>query len=85
MRWSSGSCATRGSPATSATFLLVNDLVVLILRDRLGDVLGVDPLSTAGMRRWSTEVLTIYRDGLGGTDDSAQSTSDSSPTNRGTP
>ncbi|HEX3132105.1 MAG TPA: TetR/AcrR family transcriptional regulator, partial [Planctomycetota bacterium] len=45
-------------------FLLVNDLAVLILRDRLREVLGVDPLSVDGMRRWSTEVLAIYRDGL---------------------
>jgi AcrR family transcriptional regulator len=52
-------------PEVRAAFLLVNDLAVLILRDRLREVLGVDPLSVDGMRRWSTEVLAIYRDGLG--------------------
>lgn len=47
-----------------AAFLLVNDLAVLILRPRLTEALGVDPLSTAGMRRWAGEVFAIYRDGL---------------------
>jgi TetR/AcrR family transcriptional regulator, regulator of cefoperazone and chloramphenicol sensitivity len=53
-------------PEVRAAFLLVNDLAVLILRDRLREVLGVDPLSAAGMRRWGTEVFAVYRDGLGG-------------------
>lgn len=52
-------------PEVRAAFLLVNDLAVLILRDRLRDVLGVDPLSADGMRRWGTEVFAVYRDGLG--------------------
>jgi AcrR family transcriptional regulator len=52
-------------PEVRAAFLLVNDLAVLILRDRLREVLGVDPLSADGMRRWGTEVFTVYRDGLG--------------------
>lgn len=47
-----------------AAFLLVNDLAVLTLRPRLTEVLGVDPLSHAGMRRWASEVFAIYRDGL---------------------
>jgi TetR/AcrR family transcriptional regulator, regulator of cefoperazone and chloramphenicol sensitivity len=51
-------------PAVRAAFLLVNDLAVLILRARLADILGIDPLSAAGMRRWGAEVLSIYRDGL---------------------
>ncbi|MFD4432193.1 TetR/AcrR family transcriptional regulator [Nocardia sp. NPDC058497] len=54
-------------PAVRAAFLLANDLAVLILRTRLADVLGVDPLSADGLRRWAAEVLTIYRCGLGGT------------------
>ncbi len=53
-------------PDVRAAFMLVNDLAVLTLRARLGEVLGVDPLSAAGMRRWGAEVLVIYRDGLGG-------------------
>ncbi|MGW5437518.1 TetR/AcrR family transcriptional regulator [Nocardia asteroides] len=54
-------------PAVRAAVLLANDLAVLMLRTRLTDVLGVDPLSGRGLGRWSTEVLTIYRCGLGGT------------------
>jgi len=52
-------------PTVRAAFLLVNDLAVLALRDRLAEVLGVDPLSQSGMRRWAAEVFTVYRDGLG--------------------
>jgi AcrR family transcriptional regulator len=52
-------------PPVRAAVLLVNDLAVLILRERLREVLGVDPLSADGMRRWGAEVLSIYRDGIG--------------------
>ncbi|MGW5455767.1 TetR/AcrR family transcriptional regulator [Nocardia sp. NPDC003979] len=55
-----------GDPAARAAFLLANDLAVLMLRTRLTDVLGVDPLSGDGLSRWATQVLTIYRCGLGG-------------------
>jgi hypothetical protein len=48
-----------------AAVLLVNDLAILILRERLREVLGVDPLSGTGMRRWGAEVMSIYRDGIG--------------------
>jgi AcrR family transcriptional regulator len=62
--------ATPGEdPAVRAAFLLVNDLALLMLRERLREVLGVDPLSAEGMRRWGAEVLTIYRSGLGGAPD----------------
>lgn len=57
--------ASHGADAeVRAAFLLVNDLAVLTLRHRLTEVLGVDPLSGAGMRRWVGEVFAIYRDGL---------------------
>jgi AcrR family transcriptional regulator len=52
-------------PPVRAAVLLVNDLAVLILRERLREVLGVDPLSAEGMRRWGTEVMSIYREGIG--------------------
>jgi AcrR family transcriptional regulator len=52
-------------PLVRAAVLLVNDLAVLILRDRLREVLGVDPLSGTGMRRWGAEVMSIYRNGIG--------------------
>ncbi|MED5815527.1 TetR family transcriptional regulator [Mycolicibacterium sp. 050232] len=51
-------------PAVRAAVLMVNDLAVLTLRTRLTEVLGVDPLSESGMKRWAAEVFTIYRDGL---------------------
>lgn len=53
-----------GDPAARAVFLLVNDLAVLMLRARVADVLGVDPLSADGMRRWGEQVLSIYGGGL---------------------
>ena len=51
-------------PAVRAAVLLAGDLAVLLLRDRLADVLGVDPLSREGMDRWAGEMLTIYGSGL---------------------
>lgn len=59
-----GSAVGGADPEVRAAFLLVNDLAVMILRPRLSEVLGVDPLSPDGLRRWGTEVLSIYRDGL---------------------
>lgn len=61
-----GSAPGGTDPAVRAAFLLVNDLAVLILRDRIREVLGIDPLSAAGLRRWGGEVLAAYRDGIGG-------------------
>lgn len=60
-----GTASAGADPEVRAAFLLVNDLAVLMLRDRLREVLGVDPLSAAGMRRWGAEVLSVYRDGVG--------------------
>lgn len=51
-------------PAARAAFLLANDLALFLLRDRLTEVLGTDPLSTDGMNRWAPEVLSIYAGGL---------------------
>lgn len=59
-----GVAAEGADPAVRAAFLLVNDLAVLILRARLREVLGVDPLSAAGLHRWGAEVLAIYHGGL---------------------
>jgi AcrR family transcriptional regulator len=63
-----GTVSSGADPAARAAFLLVNDLAVLILRDRIREVLGADPLSAAGARRWGGEVLAVYRDGLGAGD-----------------
>ncbi|WP_406054478.1 TetR family transcriptional regulator [Kribbella sp. NBC_00889] len=50
--------------AVRAAFLTVNDLAMVLLRDQLTSVLGVDPLSPDGMRRWAAEVVTAYTDGV---------------------
>lgn len=49
--------------AARAAFLLVNDLAVVLLRDEVGRVLGVDPLSRAGLRRWGDTAMQVYRGG----------------------
>jgi TetR/AcrR family transcriptional regulator, regulator of cefoperazone and chloramphenicol sensitivity len=59
-----GMAAPGADPPVRAAFLLVNDLAVLLLRDHLTAVLGLDPLSGPGMTRWAGEVLTIYGAGL---------------------
>ncbi len=59
-----GTASPGADSEVRAAFLLLNDLAVLTLRPRLTEVLGVDPLSGAGMRRWAGEVFAIYRDGL---------------------
>ncbi|MFR9794879.1 TetR/AcrR family transcriptional regulator [Streptomyces sp. MS06] len=58
--------ADRGrDPVVRAAFLLANDLSLFLLRDRLTEVVGVDPLSPDGMTRWAPEMLSIYAAGLG--------------------
>ena len=64
-RWPPRAWPRRGRiPPVRAAFLLINDLTVLLLRDRLAEVLGTDPLSGPGMARWAGEVLAIYGAGL---------------------
>lgn len=56
--------ATRGDDmAVRAAFLLVNDLALILLRNQVATVLGIDPLAPAGLARWATEVTAIYTDG----------------------
>lgn len=50
--------------AVRTAFLVVNDLAFLLLRDQLTRVLGADPLTSEGMRRWIDEALAIYQNGL---------------------
>jgi TetR/AcrR family transcriptional regulator, regulator of cefoperazone and chloramphenicol sensitivity len=59
-----GTAVPGDDPATRAAFLLLNDLAVIILHERVREAIGVDPLSTAGMAQWGTEVLAIYAGGL---------------------
>lgn len=63
-----GTAGLGHDPAVRAAVLMVNDLGVLVLRPRITELLGFDPLSADGMRRWATEVFAIYRDGLVGND-----------------
>ena len=47
-----------------AAFLMVSDLAVIILREQLAGVLGVDPLSAEGVARWTKTVMQLYGPGL---------------------
>jgi AcrR family transcriptional regulator len=53
-----------GDPEMRVAILMINDLAVLLLREQLGAVLGVDPLDSDGAARWAEELLAIYRQGL---------------------
>ncbi|OII69567.1 MULTISPECIES: TetR/AcrR family transcriptional regulator [unclassified Streptomyces] len=59
-----GTAATGRDPDVRAAFLLVNDLAVFLLRRRIEEALGVDPLSPPGLERWGHEVLAVYGGGL---------------------
>jgi hypothetical protein len=47
--------------AVRSAFLVINDLAVLLLRDQLIHVLGVDPLSPEGMSRWAGQARRLPR------------------------
>lgn len=47
-----------------AAVLLVNDLGVILLRDQISAVVGVDPLGPDGLVRWSQAGLDLYANGL---------------------
>ena len=53
-----------GDPQVRAAFLMINDLAVLVMREHLTAVLGVDPLSPDGAPRWAETVIAVYRDGV---------------------
>lgn len=50
--------------AARVALLLVNDLGVVLLRDQISAVLGVDPLQGAGLVRWGQAVMDLYVNGL---------------------
>jgi AcrR family transcriptional regulator len=60
----SGVLTESADPAVRSAFLMVNDLAVVLLRDRIADVLGVDPLSSDGMTRWAAEAMAVYTRGV---------------------
>jgi len=51
-------------PEVRAAFLLVNDLAVVLLRDRIHEALGFDPLDPQGVQRWGAEVSSVYAEGV---------------------
>jgi AcrR family transcriptional regulator len=59
-----GVVAASDDPDVRAAFMLAADLVLLVLRDPIADVLGVDPLSPDGITRWAGEVTDVYRNGV---------------------
>jgi AcrR family transcriptional regulator len=51
-------------PDVRAAFLLANDLAVVLLRDRIHEALGFDPLDPEGVQRWGAEVTSVYSQGV---------------------
>jgi TetR/AcrR family transcriptional regulator, regulator of cefoperazone and chloramphenicol sensitivity len=47
-----------------SSFLLVNDLAMLLLRRQLQDNVGFDPLSREGIEQWTASALDVYAGGL---------------------
>ncbi len=58
-----------------AAFLLVNDLAVVLLREQLRAVLGIDPLTRSGMTQWTSQVLDVYTHGVFSLDEADPPTS----------
>ncbi len=55
-----GAAAPTEDPAVRAAFLLVNDLAVILLRNQIATAIGDDPLTPAGLDRWSRDVTAVY-------------------------
>lgn len=51
-------------PHVRAAFLLVNDLSLVLLRNQIATVLGVDPLTADGVQRWGAEAAAVYTTGV---------------------
>ena len=60
---SAGVVRPTADASARALFLLINDLAVVLLREEVARVLGVDPLSRQGLRRWGNTVMEVYRGG----------------------
>ncbi|WP_062527175.1 TetR/AcrR family transcriptional regulator [Demequina rhizosphaerae] len=61
---SAGGVRPTADPDARAAFLLVNDLAMVLLRDHLADVLGVDPLAPDGLARWAAGTIDAYSTGV---------------------
>jgi len=51
-------------PEARTAFLLVNDLAMFLLHDRIAEAIGDDPLSESGSRRWTREAMASYTHGV---------------------
>ena len=51
-------------PDVRAAFMLANDLALLLLRNQVAAVIGVDPLTPEGMERWAQEATAAYTEGV---------------------
>jgi len=58
-----GIAAPTDDPAVRAAFLLVNDLAVILLREQITTAIGDDPLTPAGLTRWTKDVTAVYTGG----------------------
>jgi AcrR family transcriptional regulator len=59
----SGSAASTEDPAVRAAFLVVNDLAVILLSNQIATVIGEDPLTPAGLDRWTRDAVAVYTGG----------------------
>ncbi|WP_062467317.1 TetR/AcrR family transcriptional regulator [Demequina maris] len=59
-----GGVRPSSDPDVRAAFLMVNDLAMVLLREHLSDVLGVDPLAPEGMARWAAGAIDAYSTGI---------------------
>jgi TetR/AcrR family transcriptional regulator, regulator of cefoperazone and chloramphenicol sensitivity len=58
-----GAARPTDDPAVRAAFFLVNDLALILLRNPIATAIGVDPLTLAGIERWSAEATEVYSRG----------------------
>ncbi|HYO85113.1 MAG TPA: TetR family transcriptional regulator [Dermatophilaceae bacterium] len=58
-----GAAAPSHDPAVRAAFLLANDLAVILLGNQIATAIGDDPLTPAGLQRWTREVTAVYIEG----------------------
>jgi TetR/AcrR family transcriptional regulator, regulator of cefoperazone and chloramphenicol sensitivity len=61
---SAGIVRDAGDERIRSAFLLANDLAMMLLHRQLQAATGLDPLSRAGMERWTATVLEVYGGGL---------------------
>lgn len=58
-----GATAPSDDPDVEAAFMLVNDLAVILLRTQIATAIGDDPLTPAGLERWTRYATAVYARG----------------------